>query len=64
VRLITGLLNRFAAVTISVIEVRPGRWAYMIDGKFSSGQYDATWGLITYVTAEDATAHARSAGDE
>jgi len=41
----------------------------MIDGKFSSGgYYDATWGLTTYATAEDAKkaaeAHAESAGDE
>lgn len=53
-RRVTGGPNRFADVTISVIEVRPGRWAYMIDGKFSAGQYDPTWGLTTYATPEEA----------
>jgi len=28
-------------VTISVVEIRPGRWAYMIDGKFSADLYAA-----------------------
>jgi hypothetical protein len=26
----------------------------MIDGKFPSDHYDATWGLTTYATAEEA----------
>ncbi len=49
-----------AGVTISVVEVWPGRWASMIDGEFPSGQYDPTWGLTTYATAEEA----RRAGDQ
>ena len=47
-------------MTISVVEVWPGRWASMIDGEFPSGQYDPTWGLTTYATAEEA----RRAGDQ
>jgi hypothetical protein len=55
-------------MSIKVIEVSPGRWVYMIDGKFAAGQYDPTWGLTTYSTPEEATkageSHVRSAGDE
>ena len=67
-RLVTWLVSRFAVVSISVVEVRPGRWAFMIDGKFPQGYYDPTWGLTTYNKPEEALkageSHVQSAGDE
>jgi hypothetical protein len=41
-------------MSIKVIKVSPGRWAYMIDGKFPADHYDPTWGLTTYATPEEA----------
>lgn len=46
---------------IQVIEVRPGRWSYMIDGEFPADLYDAAWGLTTYATPEDARRAAQKA---
>ncbi|HTF40872.1 MAG TPA: hypothetical protein VK754_09800 [Propionibacteriaceae bacterium] len=39
---------------IQVVEVRPGRWSYMIDGEFPAELYDTTWGLTTYATPQEA----------
>lgn len=39
---------------IQVVESRPGRWPYMIDGVFPADLDDATCGLRTYATPEDA----------
>lgn len=39
---------------IRVVEVRPGRWAYTIDGEFPGSLYDPTWGLTTFTTPDEA----------
>ena len=46
---------------IQVIEVRPGRWSYMIDGEFPDELYDATWGFTAYTTPEEAQRAAEQA---
>ena len=38
---------------VCVVEVRRGRWSYMIDGEFPADLYDATWGLTTFASPEE-----------
>ena len=39
---------------VSVLEVRRGRWAYLLDGAFPNDQFDPTWGMTTYESADAA----------
>ena len=41
-------------VVIRVVEVRPGRWSYMIDGEFPADLYDAARGLTTFASPDEA----------
>ena len=45
---------------IRVVEVRPGRWSYMIDGEFPADLYDATWDLTTFPSPYEAQRAAES----
>src|SRR3989442_2084447 len=51
---------KLVAMTIRVVEVRPGRWSYMIDGEFPTDLYDSTWGLTTFPSPDDAQRAAKS----
>ena len=50
-----------AAMTIRVLEVRPGRWSYMIDGEFPGDLFDPTWGLTTFASQDEAGCAANDA---
>lgn len=39
---------------LTFVEVYPGRWAYMVDGKFPDHLYDPVWGLTTWSSKEEA----------
>ena len=54
VRLFPFTVLIWIRAVIRVVEVRPCRWSYMIDGEFPVDLYDPTWGLTTFPSPEDA----------